>query len=562
MFIPVPFPEEMAQWDAEAIRLGLPEETLMENAARCAMESLRTHWAGYGVPLAGASVLLIAGSGNNGGDAFCMARHLLDAGAAPVLVCTREPDGYRGAARHWLNVAMALDIPVFSAEAWLRGACPIPTRPDIVIDGLLGTGFHGTLREREARIVAKVNSIAAPFVLAVDIPSGLDAHNGRPCPDAVRAHVTVTFQAAKPGLLVPEAEAFTGRLDVRPIGMPRRVQEKNPPSCRTWLLPAQAGGDPAAPYVLEHGAAPLAMNWLRQAAVPGTVRKKAWHGPAHKGEAGRVLIVGGCSDYTGAPCLAGLGALRCGAGLVTVAGPENVLHAVRSTLPALTTLHLPPKESGQEWHKDALRPLIPAIRSSRALVFGPGLGRSEGAAEFADALLNLPQRPPMVIDADALFALARRPELLQKLRPGDVLTPHPGEAASLLGIGSADVQADRFSALAELSRLAPAVWVLKGAGTLIAVPDEPTVVSPWNVPQLAVAGSGDVLAGAVGAFLAQGFPSGLAATLGVWLHALAGLRLSETFPMRGCDPHDIANAMPSVLTALGVPEKGEPCLSF
>ena len=547
MFVPVPTAEEMARWDAEAIALGMPEEVLMENAARCAMDSLRQHWADRGRSLDGASVLLLAGSGNNGGDAFCMARHLLDAGAKPVLICTREPEAYRGAASHWLKVAIKLGVPVFSADAWEQGVEGIPARPDIAIDGLLGTGFRGSLREREARLVAKFNALGADFVLAVDIPSGLDARTGRPCPDAVRAHVTVSFQAAKPGLLVPEAQAFTGLLDVRPIGMPRRVQENIRPSFRTWLLPAQIPVDRASNIF------PRTMP-ANAEAFP-TAR---WTSPAHKGEAGRVLVLGGCADYVGAPCLAGLAALRTGAGLVTVAGPEAVLNAVRYSMPALTTQNI----ATDTWNKAAASPLTPAIASSKAIVFGPGLGRSEGTADFAEALLSLPQRPPMVLDADALFALAQRPHLLKLLRPCDILTPHPGEAATLLGIFTAEVQADRFDALEALAKLAPAVWVLKGAGTLISVPGEPSVISPWDVPQLAVAGSGDVLAGAIGAFLARGHASGLAAVLGVWLHILAGQKLSQTFPMRGNGPHDIADALPSVLPALGEPCKGDICLSF
>ena len=196
------------------------------------------------------------------------------------------------------------------------------------------------------------------------------------------------------------------------------------------------------------------------------------------------------------------------------------------------------------------------------MVFGPGLGRSPGAADVTEALLHIPDRPPMVIDADALFVLAHRPELLALLRPCDVLTPHPGEAATLLGTGARDVQADRFGALAALASLAPAVWVLKGEGTLIASPGEPSVISPWQVPQLAVAGSGDVLAGLTGALLAGKYPAPLAATLGVWLHAFAGMSLSREFPMRGNGPHDIANILPRVLGTAGEPSREEPCPSF
>ena len=555
MFVPVPTPEEMARWDAAAISAGISEETLMENAARAAMDCLRTQAAARNLSLYGASVLLLAGSGNNGGDAFCMARHLLDAGAHPVLLCTRSHEQYKGAASHWLNVATALGVPVFSADAWKNGNSGIPSMPDIVVDGLLGTGFHGELRDREAGLVTSLNALAARLVLSVDIPSGLSARIGRPSPVAVRAHVTVTFQAPKPGLLLPEAEEYTGMLEVRPIGMPRAVQKACPPSFRTWM-PFLRTTDRGAPYVVEHGASPRIMPQLD--AVPARIP----HGPAHKGAAGRVLIAGGCASYTGAPCLSAWAALRTGAGLVMLAGPEPVLNAARINMPALTLHALSGKAGNGGWCAEDARTLSELLPTFGALVFGPGLGRDRGAADFAEALLKLPDRPPMVLDADALYALASRPELLSLLRPCDVLTPHPGEAATLLGISPSAVQADRFNALSGLAGLASAVWVLKGKGALIAVPDEPSVIAPWNVPQLAVAGSGDVLAGLIGALLARRHASGLAATLGVWTHALAGIRLSREFPMRGNDPHDIADALPHVLAAAGEPDEEDPCPSF
>ena len=554
MFVPVPTPEEMARWDAAAAAAGISEETLMESASRAAMDCLRETAARKNIALSGASVLLLAGSGNNGGDAFCMARHLLDAGARPVLLCTRDPESYRGAAHHWLHVAMDLGIPVFSADAWEKGETNAPSAPDVVIDALLGTGFHGELRDREKRLVEKLNALPAGLVLAVDVPSGLSARSGRPSPVAVRAHVTVTFQAAKPGLLLPEAQTYTGRLEIRPIGMPRAVQEACPPSFRTWIPEHRL--DRGAPYAVDHGISPALAERFRTPHAPAS------RGPAHKGAAGRVLVAGGCPSYTGAPCLAAWAALRAGAGLVMLAGPAPVLNAARISMPALTLHELSGNAADGSWCAEDAPGLADILPTFSAMVFGPGLGRSPGAADVTEALLHIPDRPPMVIDADALFVLAHRPELLALLRPCDVLTPHPGEAATLLGTGVRDVQADRFGALAALASLAPAVWVLKGEGTLIASPGEPSVISPWQVPQLAVAGSGDVLAGLTGALLAGKYPTPLAATLGVWLHAFAGMSLSREFPMRGNGPHDIANILPRVLGTAGEPSREEPCPSF
>lgn len=549
MFIPVPAPEEMSAWDAASIQLGIPEEVLMENAARAAMNVLYRH-AGS---VAGLDVLLLAGGGNNGGDAFCMARHLLDAGARPVLVCTRAPEAYTGAAALWLNTALRLGVPAISSDAWEAGDSRVPSQPDIIVDGLLGTGFHGLLRERERRLVERLNRLSPRLLLAIDVPSGLDALQGRPCPDAVRAHVTVTFQAAKPGLLLPEAEAFTGILEVAPIGIPTAVQHTAPPSFLTWIAPAQRRPDGSC--TIRHGAP-----------APESAPPVCRHpGPAHKSEAGRVLIMGGSAAYTGAPCLAAQAALRAGAGLVGVAAPEPVLSALRVLQPAAIAYPLP-GENGPalRWETRQAETLRNAMRGARAVVFGPGLGRDGETQELAAAILDpaaSEKRPPTVIDADALYALSRRPKLFAALRPCDVLTPHPGEAAALLGISAGDVQADRFAALRRLSALAPAVWVLKGKGTLIAVPGGPSVISPWDVPQLAVAGSGDVLAGLIGALLARGLPAPRAAVLAVWGHAFAGMHLANAFPERGNTPQHIADALPCVLGSAGLADmessKGE-----
>ena len=222
MFVPVPTPEEMARWDAGAIASGLAEETLMENAARAAMDALRRAVRERGLRLASCRVLLVAGKGNNGGDAFCMARHLLDAGAHPLILSTRCADDRHGAAGHWLDVALRLGVPFLPAEAWDKA---LSFAPDILVDALLGTGFRGELREKEKALVENMNALSARLVFAVDVPSGLDARTGLPCPDAVRAHVTATFQAAKPGLLMPWAAKFTGDMEVLPIGMPRAVEE-------------------------------------------------------------------------------------------------------------------------------------------------------------------------------------------------------------------------------------------------------------------------------------------------------------------------------------------------
>lgn len=536
MFAAVPAPAEMARWDALALEWGLPEDVLMENAAREALFALRGLLDARGMPLRGVRVLLLMGSGNNGGDAACLARHLLDKGALPLVLYTRAPGRMSGAAGRFARLARKLGVPFRPLpESGSLASVLSSFVPDIIVDGVLGTGFHGELRERELNLVRSVNDLRrSSLIFSLDIPSGLDGLNGFPRPQAVRAHATVTFQAAKPGLLIPAAREFTGELQVRPIGMPIRVMEHVPASFVMWR---EEGGSGDAPP-----------------------RNCPRSGPRHKGEAGRVLVAGGSVDMTGAPRLAAWGALRAGAGLLAVAAPEGALPPIRASLPEAVTHALPAGQGGREWHVgqvSALREELAACRRRGAVVVGPGMGRNNGAEEFLRALLEIPERPPVVLDADALFALAREPELLAFLTARDVLTPHPGEAAALLGMKTAEVQGDRFAAHARLMALAPACWVLKGEGTLSGAAGGPVCLSPWSVPQLATGGSGDVLAGMVGALLASGLDAGLAAALGVELHCRAGAALAEQWPERGNGPREIADAVPGVLAGMNLPRAGE-----
>ena len=534
MFAPVPAPSEMSQWDAQAIALGIPEDVLMENAARAAFSCLKRH---YAEPLAGKSALLFAGGGNNGGDAFCMARLLQEAGADPLVVCTRPPR-HEGAAKRWYEVMLRLGIPVAGADEWSFSQAGIS--PDIIIDGLLGTGFKGALREKEMRLVEGINHARGAFVLSIDIPSGLDGMTGLPCPMAVRADATVTFQAPKPGLILPAASCHTGILEVHPIGMPRQVC--SPSSFRTWRMPCQQA-DGCEPWTVCRGGEPAGF-FLRPRP------EFAWN-PKHKGDAGKVLVIGGCRAYAGAPCLAALAAMRAGCGLAAVAAPDPVQAVLRHICPAAISLAF--RDDAEEWQPGHTGPVIASLGKYDALVLGPGLGRGEAESALVEAVLGAEARPPAVIDADALYALSARKELFGRLGPRDILTPHPGEAASLLGCSAAEVQSDRFEALQKLSALSPAVCVLKGEGTLIAAQGEVPVLSPWAVPQLAVAGSGDVLAGVAAAFLARGLAPVESATLAVWTHALAGVSLAGKFPMRGNSPVDIADAIPIGMQWAGLP---------
>ena len=514
--IALPTPSEMAAWDRAAMDdYGLPEIMLMENASREAMDVLRLE---YG-DVRGALALIFAGPGNNGGDAIALARHLDNAGAHALVLHTKPKRLYKGAAGQHLRLAQAQGVDMH----YLGGADPDALAgrfglPDIVVDGLLGTGFSGELRGDMLNLVRTINLLGqCAFVLALDTPTGLDGLTGRACPLAVAADATVSFEEAKLGLAMPDAEPWVGALHAREIGIPEPVKQARPAGCALLteavyeLMPEP---DPAM----------------------------------HKGTAGHVLVAGGSPGLTGAPVLAALGALRGGAGLATVALPEGLCPEAKAGQPDVMALPLGQgNNGGRAWDADMAEELAASLAATPnrfgALALGPGLGRDKAAGEALAALLP-GLRLPLVLDADALYWLAGQPDGVPG--PDAVITPHPGEAARLLGVDTASVQADRLGAARALAASRGCVTVLKGAGTVIAEPDGRTLLSPFASPNLAVGGAGDVLAGLLASLLARGLAPLDASALAVYWHGHAGALLEEEYPLRGNLPRDIADALPRV----------------
>lgn len=519
---PLPTPEEMRLWDGAAIALGLPEMLLMENAARAALAALRRH-----MPLLrGKRALCFMGGGNNGGDAACLARLLHAAGAQVLVLHTSRINVGTGAARRHARVAKACGVtfrPVPArTEAFLKRLDARWQTPDIIIDGLLGTGFTGQLRSPTDVLVDYINVCAQrpqpPFILALDTPSGLDCMKGRPAPIAVRAAATVCFAAAKPGLMLPEAREYTGLVHVWDIGIPPHIQTDFPASYR----------------VLDASCAALL--------PPPPVA-------AHKNAFGHVLLLAGSEGLTGAAHLAARAALRSGAGLVSAAGPATLLPEVKAGLPDIITVPLG-SSGGSTWPSKLPANLLDVLRRTTALAVGPGMGQSLQAGDLLEHLLALPDRPAAVLDADALNILASRPGLLDLLRPEDICTPHPGEAARLLGTTSLRIQEDRMRSVRALAALAPCCWGLKGAGTLLLRQGGPVIIAPYDVPSLSVAGSGDVLTGCAAALLARNMDSLTVAALATAAHVQAGRLLLERFPRRGNLASDMADILPHAWASL------------
>lgn len=503
---PLPTPAEMALWDhLTSTDFGLSGEMLMENASRAALAVLKDHFGS----LDGKSVLVFAGPGKNGGDAFALARHLTDSGARVHVLHTKQVSQYTDESAFHLRLVKRLGIACFPLSG--QDVSDFPPA-DIVVDGLLGTGLRDSLRPELHALVETVNTLGkGAFIFSLDIPSGLSGLTGLPMPVAVRADLTVTFEAAKLGLFLPGAHAYIGKLVVVPIGIPEYIKIQNP--------------------VLHVG---LDASLADSLSAP--------QADMHKNRGGHVLILGGSPGMTGAPLLAARAAFRAGAGLITIACPQ-ALTATYAAFPEYMTLAL---GRGETWTRECFAALSEHLPRFASVVLGPGMGRAPGGLEFLRAYLTSPH-PRTLYDADALFHLAQSPELLGGLGLDALLTPHPGELGAFFGLSGAQINLDRLKYARQFAQEQQVNVVLKGAGSLVAGPLDPVAISPFSAPNLAIAGSGDMLSGLVGALMGRGLATLTAAQIGVYWHGYAGVALARDFPWRGNTPLEIADILPTVL---------------
>lgn len=489
--------------EAEAERRGLPASILMENAGTAVAESA--------VRLGGPSArfLVVAGPGNNGGDGFVAARKLHAAGRQVDVWRVADASRLKGDAARNHAALEQTGVPVHSSAAAL------PLRPgDVVIDALFGTGLARAPGGEAVDAIRHMLRWRAEGVrvLAVDLPSGLSSDTGRAFDPCVAADLTVTFGARKLGLALEPGATLAGCVEVVDIGL----AELSP---STWLLEPSDGP-----------------RWLPPR-----------RSDTNKGTYGHLLVVAGSRGKSGAAALAGLAALRSGVGLCTVATPVDALSDVQGHAPELMGVALPASAVLGPTHLDVL---LAAAEGKDALVIGPGIPRgSETHALLAELLVRL--HVPVLIDADGLNALAGHPELLQRSHAPLVLTPHPGEMARLAGRQVSEVQADRVGTASAFARAHRAVVVLKGARTLVAEPGGQLRVNPSGNPGMASGGTGDVLSGMIGAFLAQGLAPVDAASVGVLAHGLAGDAAARRWGRLGLIASDLTAALGEVWTAWG-----------
>ncbi len=541
---------QMRALEQRADASGNSFSMMMERAGRAVADALTERLITQGTRHN--RVLVLVGPGNNGGDGLVCARVLFDAGAPVSLYVWKRARSESD--ENW-RLCDERRIPTSQAERdpnfiLLR---ELLAHTDVIVDALLGTGvskpIEGSLRDvlavvkehlakpTDNDLLSLVPTLAdrqrRVFIVAVDLPSGLNPDTGALDPAALTADLTVTFGLPKIGQLTPPGAFATGELVVADIGI--RAE---------WL--EQISLEAAAAHEVA-------------ALLP--VRSR----DSNKGTFGKGMICAGSVDYVGAAYLAGMSAARAGAGLVTLALARAIHPIVAAGANETTFIPLPDEEGALI--PDAVPVLLRGLAGYDALLVGPGLGRRSQTIEFVRRLLRIsptqtlvagestgPALPPLVIDADALYALSQTPNwwgsLIARGGPAAILTPHPGEMAGLCGLKISEVQADRVGVARQFATEWRQIVVLKGAYTVVAGPDGRATIIPFATPALATAGTGDVLAGTICALLAQRLEAFDAAVAGAYLHGLAGKKAEEEIGAAGVVAGDLLPRLPAARRSL------------
>ncbi len=479
--------------DAAALADGASEDTLLERAGAAAAAIVRERYR------AAQRIVVVCGAGNNGGDGFVVARLLHDEGChvTCLIVATRVPVGAAGRA---LQRAAVTGVQISRVGAIGEGL----ERADLVVDALLGTGAVGPPRGATAEAIAAISRVSCP-VVALDVPSGVDASTGEVAGVAVHASLTITFHAAKLGLAVMPGLRHAGTVVVVAIGL--------------------ADGEEAPATV--HGPEALAR-------VPCRDRFAA------KGDGGAVLVVGGSRGLTGAVVLAARGALRSGAAIVVAAVPASLEPIVEVKLTEAITVPVADSDGG--FAAAGAAALAGHLARAKAVVLGPGAGRRAPSLGFLRAVA-LEGSAPVVLDADGLMAFAGDLSLLLARRGPTILTPHEGEAAALLGVDREQVSRRRLASAREIAARSRSWCLLKGADMVLVGPDGTVDVRDGDHPSLATAGSGDVLAGVIGALLARGAGPREATIAGAVAHLSAAQRAASLHPGRATIAGDLIDQL-------------------
>lgn len=505
-------PDMMGKMDKITIEeFGIPGIVLMENAGREVANTIIDLWRNNKCD--NKKVTIICGKGNNGGDGFVAARYLINNGFDVRVVLLAPPEEVKGDAKVNLDILTNInaDIKYILREADIKDIFNFCCESFIIVDAIFGTGLRGKIRGLASDIIFAINKVNVPK-LAVDIPSGVCGSTGKILGDAVKSHWTVTMALPKIGLTLYPGAEYVGNLIVGNIGMPNQV--KNEAISAGELV---EGKDVAYFF-------------------------KQYPRDAHKGTFGRVFVLAGSSGMSGAACLAGEAAIKSGAGLVTVGTPNSIQDILATKSTEIMTLGLR-ETKNRTLSIDALDEALDFAERCDSVAIGPGLSQEEGTQRF---VLEFVKRckAPMVIDADALNALARDLKVIENAKVPVIITPHPGEMARLLSTSLQKVQEDRVRFAKFAAKKFSCTAVLKGAATLTATANNELFINSTGNPGMATGGSGDVLTGVIAAFLARGLKPWQAAVAGVYIHGLAGDLASKNIGEISLTAGDLIDFLP------------------
>ncbi len=474
--------EQMRQLDREAMEsVGIPGIALMENAAREVSLYCYEYLLAHGLE----NVLIFAGRGNNGGDGLAAARRLKNKGINVLIYFIGDTAGLSGDALTNFNIVKNMGISVIQDFSCLEDTL---SWCDLILDAIFGTGLKGVVKGEAVEVIERIN-VSGKYVVSCDIPSGIDADTGKVLGCAVKADATVTFALPKVGLLLYPGKEYTGEMKVADISIPSFLYQRIGMKC-SMLTKEEA-----------------------KALLPG--RKER----SNKGTYGRLFCMAGSKEMTGANYLACKSAYRTGAGVVYSCSVQNVLNVIQTLLPEAVGVSLT-EEHGQV-RKESFDDIGEKIKDAAAIVLGPGLGTGENVQDFVrEVLTNC--KVPMVVDADAINAIAQRKDISEFFSPNVILTPHPGEMSRLTGKSVSQILEEMVETASSYAKENQAIVVLKDARTVIAHPDGRVYINTTGCAAMAKGGSGDVLSGIIGGLLSQGAEPFDAAVLGVYLHGLAG----------------------------------------
>jgi len=504
---------EMQKMDKETIeKFGLPGIVLMENAGRCAVAFFMSQFS----DISDKRIGIIAGSGNNGGDGFVMARYLISAGEDVIVYLLTKNEKLSGDARFNYERLLKMDAFIIEMpdEASLNPNYEILSTRNIWIDALLGTGLRSDVRGRYKRMISFLNVTSHP-VFSVDIPSGLHADTGKICGKAVQANATITFGHQKIGQAMPTGIKHCGKLAIADIGIPSQITKSIAP--KQYLLTSKT----------------IDLSFCQR---PSS---------AHKGTTGHVLVIGGTIGKTGACAMTSKAAMRIGCGLVTLGIAQSLNPILETQLMEVMTLPFSEERPGVLGSK-AFDEIMCASKGKKCIAIGPGMGIAQETETLVHKLIQ-EINIPMVIDADAINALAGHAECLHNAKVRHILTPHPGEMARLTGLSTQEIQSDRITFARYFARSHNVILILKGAKTIIAHPDGQIAINPTGNPGMASGGMGDVLTGIIAGIIAQGIMPGKAVETAVYIHGLASDILQKKMGRIGFMASDVIQSLPLAL---------------